>query len=265
MRINTHNGPVEVAHLVPTRGRAELMMKNMLKMQEVWNRVGTYLAIERTEEKAYSKVIEMLPLVKVIWYRMSQPTVGFALDVLRKRATDFGYDYYVMSDDNCVFTKDSFKNLVRATAEWPHPVHMAGAHGTAAYFHKRRMRLTMKEVNGIRSYDQMTWIFRCVSHDMYKDFSYPQDLPCYADRYFTMWLMKQGVQYFRATPDAPFTKTRFQKGGIGRKEDRRHTSPGAARILIDFPDVMQHLEVRFPWQEIRKLHAPKLTIHRKRD
>lgn len=263
MKIELHGGhSVSVAHLIPTHGRAELMMKLMPKMREVWNRSGTFLAIDRRELKAYKKVIKELDDVWILEYNNPHDCVGKALDVLRKEATDTGYAYYVMSDDNCRFTFESFINLVRATAEWGKPVHMAGAHPTAAFFDKGRIRRTLVEKHGIRTYRKMSWIFRCVPHEMYKPFKYPHDLPCYADRYFSMWLISKGYLEFRATPDAPFDKRRFVEGGIGTKESRGRSAIGLSMMAKDFAHTWGHLEVRIPWEEIIKLNQPTLKIRR---
>lgn len=261
MRVELYNDQkVSVAHLIPSHGRAELMMKSMDKMQSVWNRVGTYLAIDRRETKSYVPVFDALPKVHVIEYKNPDNCVGKALDVLREMATRHGYDYYVMSDDNCRFTYDSFVNLVRATAEWGKPVHMAGAHPTAAFFDKGRIKRTLVKKNGISTYRKMAWIFRCVPHEMYAPFAYPHDLPCYADRYFSMWLISKGYLEFRATPDAPFDKRRFVQGGIGTKESRGRSAIGLSMMAKDFAPTWGHLEVRIPWEEILKLNQPKLRV-----
>jgi hypothetical protein len=263
MNVERYDGAkLSVAHLIPTRGRAALMLKALPKMREIWNRVGTYLAVEGREEEKYYPVIEQLPNVHLVTFNNPDACVGKALDVLRRRATKEGYDYYVMSDDNCRFTNESFTNLVRATAEWGKPVHMAGAHPTAAFFDKSRIRRTMVVKHGIRSYRKMAWILRCVPHEMYEPFRYPHDLPCYADRYFSMWLISKGYLEFRATPDAPFDKRRFVEGGIGTKQSRGRSALGLAMMAKDFAPTWGHLEVRIPWEEILKLNQPKLTIRR---
>jgi hypothetical protein len=254
---------VSVAHLVPSRGRAELMEKALPKMQPVWNRVGTYLALENRELKKYERVIDALPKVHIIAYDNPDACVGKSLDVLRSKATKHGYDYYVMSDDNCRFTRKSFTNLVRATAEYDKPVHMAGAHPTAAFFDKGRIRRTLVVKHGIRTYRKMAWILRCVSHAMYAPFKYPHELPCYADRYFSMWLISKGFLEFRATPDAPFDKRRFVQGGIGTKESRGRSALGLAMMAKDFAPTWGHLEVRIPWEEIIKLNQPTIRIRTK--
>lgn len=255
---------VSVAHLIPTHGRAALMMKSMPKMIDTWNRPGTYLAIDEKELDDYAQVIEDLEKVRIIEYRNKDHCVGKALDVLRAQATKDGYDYYVMSDDNCRFTTESFTNLVRATAEWGKPVHMAGAHPTAAFFDKGRIRRTLVKKHGISTYRKMAWILRCVPHEMYEPFAYPHDLPCYADRYFSMWLISKGYLEFRATPDAPFDKRRFVEGGIGTKESRGRSAIGLSMMAKDFAPTWGHLEVRIPWEEIIKINQPKLTIRRKK-
>lgn len=263
IRLHDDTG-VKVAHLIPTRGRWALMEKALPKMQAVWNRPGTYLAIENREFKKYRQLLAACP--KIIPVRFDNPTacIGNALEVLRRAATGAKYDYYVLSDDNCRFTNESMTNLVRATAEYGKPVHMAGSHGTAAFFDKGRMRRTMVTKHGIRTYRKMAWILRCVPHHLYARFEYPKDLPCYSDRYYTMWLIQQGHLEFRCTPDAPFSKKRFVAGGIGEKETRNRAGIGLSMLARDFADVLGPLEVRIPWEEILKLNMRRKENRRKR-
>lgn len=253
MKVQTEVGKVRVAHLVPSCGRAELMMKNMGKMRDVWNRPGTFMAIDRKEVKAYRDVIQTLDKVEWITYDNRDRLVGRALETLRAAATERGYDYYVLSDDNCVFTKESFTNLVRATAEYGKPVHMAGSHPTAKHFDAKRIRKDSVKQNGLTVYRKMTWIFRCVPHEVYSKFKYP-DLPCYADRYFTMWMIANGYFHFRCVLEAPFTKKRFVKGGIGEKHERARSALGLAMMAKDFAPFWGSLEVRIPWEELIKLN-----------
>ena len=252
MIIDTERGQVRACLLIPTRGRAALMEKNLPKMQSVWNRRGTFFAIEDRERKTYRRVLKQLPKVHVVYFDNPQHSVGWALEQLRRYATHLGYDYYVMADDNCIFTRQSFANLVRATASWKRPCHMAGSHGLADFHDGKRIREELKRHGGVTSYRKMAWIFRCVPHELYSAFAYPKDLPCYADRYFSMWLMAHGYFDFRATPDAPFTKKRFVAGGIGEKHERRSTALGLARLASDFPQVFGPNEVRFPWEQMLK-------------
>jgi hypothetical protein len=129
---------------------------------------------------------------------------------------------------------------------------MAGFHGTAPHFDAKRIRTELVKHGGVSSYRKMAWIFRVVPHEMYSKFSYPADLPCYGDRYFSFWLMANGYLDFRATPDAPFTKKRFQQGGIGTRETRKSTALGLARLAQDFPQVFGPHEVIFPWEHMLK-------------
>jgi hypothetical protein len=256
MKVSTHNGDVTVAHLIPSRGRADIMFKALKTMHATWNRTGTYLAIDSAELHAYRPVLDALPKVRLVDYDNPDACVGKALEVLRRAAVRHGYDYYVMSDDNCRFPRTSFTNLVRATAEWGTPVHMAGAHSTAEFFDRFLIARTMVTNQDLRVYRKIGWILRCVSHQMLKAFRYPLDLPCYADRYFTMWLISKGFVDFRATLDAPFTKHRMDEGGIGLKENRSRSSVGLARLATDFAPTWGHLEARIPWEEIIKLNTP---------
>ena len=264
MKIETHDGDKTVAHLIPSHGRAELMLKSMPKMQSVWNRPGTYLAVDKRELKAYRPVVDALPRVQLIEYDNPDHCVGKALDVLRRRATKHGYDYYVMSDDNCRFDRTALGNLVRATAGWGKPVHMAGFHGLAAFQNKGRINNTMVERNGTRSYMQMSWILRCVPHELYEPFAYPHDLPCYADRYFSFWLISKGYLDFRVTPDAPFSKKRFVQGGIGTRGSRHRSSLGLAQLALDFPKVWGPVEAIIPWTKIIEHNQPRLRVRIKR-
>jgi hypothetical protein len=226
------------------------MLKNMAKMRDVWNQKGVFFAVENRERKKYSVVFEQLPKVRVVYFDNHLHSVGAALEVLRAKAVKIGYDYYVQADDNCVFGPKALANLVRACHTWGRPNHMAGFHGTAPHFDAKRLRTELKQHGGVSSYRKMAWIFRVVPHVIYSQFQYPDDLPCYGDRYFTFWMIANGFFEFRATPDAPFTKKRFMPGGIGTKESRKETARGLARIGVDFPEVFGPHEVIFPWEKI---------------
>jgi hypothetical protein len=254
MKLQINDRKLKFCLLIPTRGRDELMMKNMAKMKDVWNRPGVYFAIENREKKSYGRVIANLPKAQFIFFDNRDHSVGWALEQLRRHAVKVGYDYYVCADDNCVFTNEAMDNLVTACATWKRPCHMAGFHGTAPHFDAKRLRTELKKHGGVSSYRKMAWIFRCVPHLLYKDFQYPEDLPCYGDRYFSFWLIANGFLDFRATPDAPFTKKRFMPGGIGTKDSRKETARGLARIAVDFPEVFGPHEVIIPWEHILKMH-----------
>jgi hypothetical protein len=67
-----------------------------------------------------------------------------------------------------------------------------------------------------------------------------------------MWLIANGHFDFRATPDAPFAKRRFVKGGIGEKHTRKSTALGLSRLAADFPQVFGPNEVIIPWERLLK-------------
>lgn len=258
MKEVVHDGTVRVAHLIPSRGRAHLMLKNMGKMRDVWNRPGTFIAIDRREVGDYREVVDALPKVEWISYDNPDACVGRALETLRKVGVEYGPDIHVMSDDNCVFTAEAFNNLVRVTHAFGG--HVGGAHPTAAFFDKSRMRRLMEEKHGVRSFRKMTWILRAISNEWYSKFKYPIDLPCYADRYFSMWLISQGMLNFRCAPDAHFTKTRMIDGGIGAKHTRTRSAHGLARMCRDFAATMGPYEARIPWELIIQHNQPKLKV-----
>lgn len=258
MKESVHDGTVKVAHLIPSRGRSKLMLKNMGKMRDVWNRKGTFIAIDRHEVKDYREIVDALPEAEFLSYDNKYHNVGMALEILRARGVEYQPDIHVMSDDNCVFTRESFNNIVRVTHAFGG--HVGGAHPTAAFFDKSRMRRLMEKKHGVRSFRKMTWILRAISNKWYSQFSYPQDLPCYADRYFSMWLISRGMLNFRCAPDAHFTKTRMIEGGIGAKETRTRSALGLARMCTDFAETMGPHEARIPWELIIQRNQPKLRI-----
>jgi len=262
MKEQVHDGTVKVSHLIPSRGRAALMLKNMSKMRAVWNRPGTFIAIDRREVKDYREVVDALPKVEWISYDNPDSNVGMALEILRARGVEYHPDIHVMSDDNCVFSTEAFNNLVRVVHSFGG--HVGGAHPTAAFFDKSRMRRLMEEKDGVRSFRKMTWILRAIPHEWYAKFSYPQDLPCYADRYFSMWLIANGMLNFRCAPDAHFTKTRMIEGGIGAKQTRVRSALGLARMCSDFAATMGPHEARIPWELIIQRNQPKLRVKLRR-
>lgn len=266
MIIHTKIGDVRACLLIPSRGRSALMMKNLPKMHMAWDRPGVYVAIEEQERKAYRPVANTLTRSTFLEIaKQSVPCIGNPLEYLRTVATGTGipkcgpYDYYVFADDNTIFTRTAFNNLVRATHEWGRPVHMCGFHGTAKHFDARKLRTQLKTKYGLSTYPKLGWIFRCVPHVMVKSFHWPTDkIPCYSDRYHTAYLISKGFFEYRACVQAPFTKKRFVAGGIGERTDRTHTALGLAQLAGDFPQIFGPHEVRFPWSEMIKYNQTRM-------
>jgi hypothetical protein len=251
--IKTKKGDVRACLLIPTRGRSELVLKQLSKMESSWNRSGVYFCIEKSEVKKYRKALQRLPKAEMIVIPTQKtPIIGNALESLRSHAVGRGvYDYYVFADDNCMFTREAFNCLVRACHEWGKPVHMCGFHGTAKHFDARKIRTQLKNKLGLDTYPKFGWIFRCVPHAMVQNFCWPTDrVPCYSDRYHTAYLLSKGFFEFRACVQSPFTKKRFVAGGIGERSDRRTTATGLAQLAGDFPQIFGPHEVRIPWTDM---------------
>ena len=72
------------------------------------------------------------------------------------------------------------------------------------------------------------------------------------DRHFFLWLMKHGIRDFRVCPDAPYSKSRYQKGGQGTIDERMEKCGRAIeKIARDFPEWTGSTgTLRLPWKLI---------------
>ena len=184
-------------------------------------------------------------------------SVSFARQQLKCHADMTCVDRrYIFTDDNAVFTLDSLLMLIKSFDAFKkqngkHCV-MAGAHPTSEHFDRNSRKEMESYGEGFRSYPQPSMIFYCVEQKLCKDYIFPYDSYGLDDRHFFLWLMKRGVRNFRVCPDAPYSKSRYQKGGQGTIDERMlKCGKAIERIARDFPEWAGSTgTLRLPWKFI---------------
>jgi len=242
--------------LIPSRQRVDVLRKSLQKMPWLNNR-ETIIGIERKELDAYTAMLaKTAPLVAISSYDNPTGSVAVARECLRLVAVAYGYDYYVVTDDNAVHRDEqSLRNLVRCSMDWPtKPVIMAGMHNTAPHFDRTKIG-QKRTVNGLTSYPTVAMMFQVYDHALYSQYSYPPDAYGLDDRHLVLWAISKGVREFRVCMDAPFTKSRYDKqkgeviGGQGSIPERMvKCGLAIARLATDFPRYVGATgTLRIPW------------------
>jgi hypothetical protein len=191
-----------------------------------------------------------------VFYHNPMGSVSFARQQLKCHADmNHGHRLYIFTDDNAVFTEKSLHTLIKSfdafKNENKRPCVMAGAHSTSEHF-DRYSRKKMQTHKGTRSYPQPSMIFYCVEQRTCKDYIFPHDTYGLDDRHFFLWLMKNKIRDFRVCPDAPYSKSRYQKGGQGTIDERMEKCGRAIEIIArDFPKWAGSTgTLRLPWKLI---------------
>jgi len=244
VRIETHAGPREVAILIPTRQRADVVVKQLKKMPFL-NHSDVFYGLDNREAKSYAATLANAGLGAVhctfVMYRNEQHSVGFCRDQLRlaglKRRPKF--DLFVVTDDNAVFKEESLTNLVRCSVEYPVQPNLTSGSGELMRYYASGKGGALKDlrvINDLRSFERVTHIFTAVPRIIYRRFAYPVESLAAEDRYRTMWALSHGIFAIRECLDAPYSKPRQQPGGTGGAEERmRATGLGFAKLAQDFP------------------------------
>lgn len=225
---------------IPSKGRALQLRKLFTKCQTL-NDYNTFIGVEVQELDEYQNVLGVLAN-KVRWVTVDNPRgiTSYARQQIKVAATQYQKcDYYVLTDDNCIFDDQSLRRLLRAQANLEEPSVMSGAHPTAVHFHADAIKATSVETStGDTIYRQVGMIFWSIPGDLYRKFKYPDD--CYFDDvYLIFWLLTQGFTNFWACLDAPFNKHRHEAGGTGTVPERvRKMGLGFMRLAQDFPQWM---------------------------
>lgn len=200
--------------------------------------------------------------IERVQYGNAKGSVAVARERLRKHAlvaTD--WDYFVVTDDNAVFTEVSVRNLVTAAAEYPsQPCIMAGMHNTAPHFDRHRIADSKQVINGLTSYANVGMIFQVYPRAVYRDFQYPPESFGLDDRYFCLWAIHRGITNFRICMDAPFSKNRYAEGGQGTTPERAEKCGRAiACLAAAFPAMVGATgTLRIPWQLILDMQRGKV-------
>jgi len=162
------------------------------------------------------------------WYENPEGSVGVARESLRQYALAAFPDvqWFVLTDDNATYTKESLDNLVRSADEWQthagRTTFMAGMHSTAPHFDRHAIAKGKETVNGLTSYPTVSAIYHAVPRKWYQRYEYPDRCFALEDRHMFMCGIKAGMRFgdFRVCMDAPFSKSRYQQGGQGSIEER---------------------------------------------
>jgi len=251
--------PLKIAVLIPSRGRSELLRKNLAKMPWLLNH-DTFIGVEHDEFTADGyRWLQATP-VRIILYNNKEGSVGIAREKLRLAATKEHYDYYVATDDNARYNEHAVNALVQSTEAWRvHTGKMTlacGMHSTAPHFDKNLI-LRKETVGGWTTYPGINFIFHCMPHDWYAKYSYPGGCFALEDRHMMLTAIDLGHSEFRVCMDAPYAKSRYQVGGQGDIKKRQwNCGRSIEQLAHDFPTyVGARGTFPLPWQFILKLRS----------
>lgn len=245
--------------LIPTAGRARLLARALRGRMAHLDHEAVVFATHVDQFRDYQECIRLTP--RAHWYMVANPTGSVAVmrEALRQVAViDHGVDWFVVTDDNAVFTDTALHNLVECARCYPHqPATVAGMHQTAAHFDRRLIATTRKSFGGMDSYANVSMMFQVYPRSLYEEYSYPPDAYGLDDRHFYLWAVNRGVQHFRVCMSAPFNKSRYQEGGQGSIVDRaKKNGLAIARLATDFPELVGAAgTLRIPWQLILGMRA----------
>ena len=255
MRFQSSKDGWNYAIMIPTKGRADRIQKGFKKMPFL-NDWRTYIGIEHREIDDYQEFMDENSDCHYVFYHNPMGSVSFARQQLKCHADmNHGHRRLIFTDDNAVFTEKSLQMLLKSYDAYKRltkrPCVMAGAHSTSVHF-DRNSRKEMETHHGYQSYPQPAMIFYCVGQRDAGNYVFPSDTYGLDDRHFFLWLMKQGVRDFRVCPDAPYSKSRYQKGGQGTIDERMEKCGRAIeKIARDFPKWAGSTgTLRLPWKLI---------------
>lgn len=257
-----HFRPLSVAILIPSRGRPEILAKTLRRTPEL-NDQHTFIGIEKKELESYRIVWDQKigDRCTYLTYNNPEGSVGLAREELRQCAIENGpYDYYIATDDNAKFTIGGVNALVQSAEAWRLKTgkltFVCGMHSTAMHFDRNLIK-RKETVNGWTTYPGIGFIFHCMPHAWYESYAYPESCFALEDRHMMLSAINAGHTEFRVSMDAPFSKSRYQRGGQGDINKRRWNCGRAIEQLAhDFPsDVGARGTLPLPWQFIMQLHG----------
>lgn len=246
MIVETPIGRARFCVLIPTRGRAALVHKQLSGPMAHLIHPGVYYGVadEDPQRNAYRSLISEVawggwPYVVPVLDKVG--SCGMAREYLRAsifQKPERHYDYAVMTDDNARFTRASLDALVSAAHVWNTEVgltFMAGMHSTAMHFDRNNID-KKEERHGLTTYPAVGFIFHCVPISWLRTYSYPGDCFALEDRHMMFTAIRAGCRSFRVCMDAPFGKSRYQEGGQGSITDRMwKCGRSIERLAHDFP------------------------------
>lgn len=240
-----------VAVLIPSKGRPEVLLKT-LRAQPFLNRPSTYIGVENAERKVYRKVRLEFSRIQFVFYDNPESSGTRGREELRKAAVAFGFDRYVVTDDNTRFSKRSLQNLIAASYAYPvQPCIVAGMHGTAAHFDSGRIKKGTEVHKGFRFYKKRSAMFWVLPPELYHHMSYIIDRGCMDDVQVTFAAFSLGIFAQVVCMDAPFSKKRYLPGGYGGIAQRvEKVGIAIQRFAKYYPQYMEKVRVTFPWTQI---------------
>lgn len=241
------------AVLIPSKGRPDVLQKTLRAMPFL-NRPNTFVGVEEREVKKYSKVRKEFSAITWVVYVNPVGSGTFAREQLRQAAVKFDYKFYVLSDDNTKFTRQSLTNLVRAALIYPvQPCIVAGMHGTAEHFDSSRIKKSTEVHGGLRFYKKRSAMYWAIPHVLYSKMKYTIDEGCMDDVQVTFAAYDAGILAQVICMDAPFQKKRYAPGGYGGIGERvRKVGIAVQRFAKTHPQYMEKVRVTFPWTQIEK-------------
>lgn len=265
MTADTPLGRVRFCVLIPTRGRAALVKKQLSGSMAHLIAPGVYYGVADEDPQRNTYRANLAEITSFTWPRVvpvldRQGSCGMAREYLRAalfQKPRIEYQYAVMTDDNARFTRESLDNLVSAAHVWNEEegtTFMAGMHSTAPHFDRHRIA-EKEERHGLTTYPTVGMIFHCVPTAWLRNYRYPGDCFALEDRHMIFTAIQAGTRNFRVCMDAPFTKSRYQEGGQGSIEDRMwKCGKSIERLAHDFPSYVG-IKGTFPtqWQNILKM------------
>jgi hypothetical protein len=251
--------PMKIAVLIPTRGRSEILKKNLAKMPWLINQ-DTFIGVEHDEFTAEGYRWLQGLNVRIVLYDNKGGSVGIARERLRLAATRLQYDYYVATDDNARFNEHAVNALVQSCEAWRVKTGKltlaSGMHPTAAHF-DRNLVAQKQTVGGWTTYPGIGFIFHCMPHAWYARYTYPGGCFALEDRHMMLSAIDAGHTEFRVCMDAPYSKSRYQPGGQGDIKKRQwNCGRSIEQLAHDFPlYVGARGTFPLPWKFILQLKA----------
>lgn len=251
--------PLKIAVLIPSRGRSEVLKKNLARMPWLIDQ-DTFIGIEHEEFTADGYRWLQGLNVRIVLYSNKEGSVGVAREKLRLAATREQYDYYVATDDNARFNEYAINALVQSTEAWRVKTGKltlaCGMHSTAPHFDKNLI-LQKQTVGGWTTYPGVGFIFHWMPHAWYARYTYPGGCFALEDRHMMLSAIDAGHTEFRVCMDAPYSKSRYQEGGQGNIQKRQwNCGKSIEQLAHDFP---MYVGARgtfpLPWKFILQLRA----------
>lgn len=240
--------------LIPTRKRARLLeslwyRKNM----EFLNHPSTHMGLFEEEIDEYKSFFKEFSKITVVTHAHSKGIAAARQRIKERVKKTADPDYYIVTDDNAIYSEDALIKLVKATHRWTikngATAQFAGLHSVVMYWDKKKVENLKREKK--TSYEKMCWIFMCFPAELYDKYKYYEALLAYDDKHLGLWMTLHGYQT-RVYVNSPFSKTRLQPGGSGTNEERVLKQAHDIALLYKlYPEIMGNIMPRIPWKYLQ--------------